>query len=448
MAYGSFPVDGSYWYTTVSQPEIPPAVDDAVRCDFAIIGGGYTGLTAALDLAEAGADVVLLEAETPGWGASGRNGGFCCLGAAKLSAHAMVLRYGAASAQAYHLAERAAVDLVEETVGRLGLDVDRHSHGETLLAHRPRDLEALFDTAEDIRIHYGLECEFLDRVRLEEHGISSPEFYGALNTPVGFALNPLKYALGLATAARSAGARIFANSPVLATDQVGGAWQLKCPGGVVQARKLLVATNGYSSENLPEWMAARFLPVQSNILATRPLTNSEIFAQGWTSTQMCYDTRNLLHYFRLMPDRRMLFGMRGAVRASDAARAAARTVAWADFDRIFPEWRHVETPHFWSGLVAVSRELVPFAGPIDADGTAFAAMCYHGNGVAMGSYAGGLLADLALGRESRRLHPAIMKLPPRRFPFGRFRRAVLPLVYTWYRFQDGDLTLRAASNPA
>ncbi len=122
--------------------------------------------------------------------------------------------------------------------------------------------------------------------------------------------------------------------------------------------------------------------------------------QGWFSDQMCFDSRDLLHYFRKMPDGRFLFGMRGGVFSSPRAEAATRARTRAHFDRMFPKWRHVETTHSWSGMVSLARNRIPFLGRIPQSGEIWGALCYHGNGVAMGSFSCKLLADLMLDRET------------------------------------------------
>ncbi|WP_212524291.1 FAD-binding oxidoreductase [Actibacterium sp. MT2.3-13A] len=434
-AYGPLPDAGNYWRETASAPP-RPHLQGMARAEFAVVGGGFTGLMAALRLAEAGADVALLEAGQPGWGASGRNGGFCCLGGAARTGDDLIRRHGAEDAQRYFDAERGAVDLVAETLERLAIDADTHSRGETLLAHRPRDWAALRARAGTVAQRYGVTPELIAPEALADRGMASPAFHGGLTVPVGFALNPLKYTLGLAHAAQEAGARLHGDSPVTAITPEGGGYRLETPQGTLAARRLLIATNGYSSDDLPPALAGRYLPVQSNILVTRPLSDDEIAAQGWSTGQMCYDSRHLLHYFRLMPDRRFLFGMRGSLRTTPASLTEAEGIARTDFEAMFPEWMHVETPHFWSGLVCLSRRLTPFAGPLPGMESAFAAMAYHGNGVAMACFAGTLLADLALGRRPSRPVPQLMQAPLKRFPLGRWRRAILPLAYRWYGWQD------------
>ncbi|MBS9717825.1 NAD(P)/FAD-dependent oxidoreductase [Pseudohalocynthiibacter aestuariivivens] len=438
-AYASSSDDGCYWRTTIDDARAPyPNVEDEITCDFVVVGAGFTGLSAALHLAERDAGrIVVLDAKTPGWGASGRNGGFACIGGEKSSTRALRKRYGQEDVALYHQSQRASIDLVAELIEKHGIIADTHSNGETLLAHRPKDVAGFQDYADLLQADFGVKAQIIRRDELAEHGMNSPRFHGAITSPLGFALNPRKYVLGLAHAALDAGVEIYTQSP---TTKIGrsntGDHLITCPKGLVRAKTLLLATNGYSSENIPDWFAARYLPVQSNIIVTREMSESEIEAQGWTSDQMSYDTRNLLHYFRLMPNRRFLFGMRGSTRTTQTSTAKMKRDIRRDFEAMFPEWSAVETPHFWAGLVCLSRNLTPYAGPIADWPNAYTALAYHGNGVAMGTYAGSLLADMATGTKSRIRIPGLMQAPLRKFPLGRWRRAILPPAYSWYALMD------------
>lgn len=423
----------NYWRTTVApEPEWPSLTEGAI-CDVVIVGAGFTGLSAALHLAEAGLDVVVLEAEVPGWGASGRNGGFACLGGAKASDKQLLTRHGSAGLTEFRQAQRTAIDLVAGLLDRHQINADRHSDGEVILAHRSRDVDALAEEAEHLAAIYGLRSSLIPKAEMPARGMVGGPFHGALHIPLGFGLNPRKYALGLAEAARRAGARIFGHSPVMSVLAKNGTYSLGTPGGDLQARSLIVATNGYSSENLPRWLGGRYLPVQSNILVTRTLTEAEI-RDGWHSDLMAYDTRTLLHYFRLLPEGRFLFGMRGGLRADAAAQAKMRHSIRADFEAMFPMWAHVETPHFWSGLACLSRDLTPYAGRLGDLENAYTAIAYHGNGVAMASYSGKLLASQITGRGPP--IPVVMQGPLRRYPLARWRRMFLRPTYEWYRIKD------------
>ncbi|MTJ05359.1 MAG: FAD-binding oxidoreductase [Sediminimonas qiaohouensis] len=435
-AYGDAPLGGCYWADTVPDTALhrPPA-EGGLRADVVIIGAGFTGLSAALHMAEGGADVIVLEAAFPGWGASGRNGGFCCLGGAKIGDATLRRYYGEDARRAWRRTEAGAVSLTADLIARHAIEADTHSQGETILAHNIRQMRRLRDAAPDVARDYGVTPEVLEAADLPAHGMAGP-FQGALTVPIGFALNPRKYLAGLLNAAEGAGARVHGQSPVEAIKPDGGGLRVSTPRAEVTAKRVILATNGYSSEDVPAWMAARYLPAQSNVLTTRPLDQVELDAAGWTSRQMAYDTRNLLHYFRLMPDNRFLFGMRGGLQSSDAADARIAHLARRHFETMFPAWSHVDTPHSWSGMVCFSARALPYCGPIPGLPGAFAGFAYHGNGVAMGSYTGALLADVAMDRPARLPYPEVMRAPARRFPLGRMRRALMWPAYAMAGLSD------------
>jgi len=422
-AYG--PQGACFWADTVA-PADWPRLDGDLSVDVAVIGGGFTGLNAALHLAGRGTSVAVLEAEHPGWGASGRNGGFCCLGGSKAPAALLNRRFGPGAAQDWATTEKAAVAHVEGLIDRHSWQVDRHSRGETLLAHKPRAFEALRAEAEETATTYGVTPKLHSPEELATQGLGGP-WHGGLTLPIGFALNPRKYHAALAHKATEAGAHLFANSPVADLHRHSADWRLSTARATVTARTVILATNGYSHETLPPWMHARTLPLQSNVIVTRPLSEAEQQAAGWWSDQMAYDTRLLLHYFRKLPDGRFLFGMRGGLRATPGAEARLSRRIRADFARLFPAWKGVEITHEWSGLVCLMRNLVPFVGPVPDHPGLIAALGFHGNGVAMGSYAGRLAADHVLG--DRPDAPDWLATPPPRFPLGGRRRLLMAPAY-------------------
>ena len=434
FAYSDAPRARCWWDQTCDIP-VRGALEQNETCDVAIIGGGFTGISAALHLAEAGVKAVVLESRYVGWGASGRNGGFCCLGGGRLGDAALDRKFGREDRLVYRAAEMAAINLVDSLTKRFGIDVDRHSNGETELAHRPRDMADLRTRVAQIKENYGLDATLIEKRDLEAHGLKGP-FHGGLTIPAGFGLNPRKYITGLAAAAETAGAKIYHDTAAQQITQVGDGYEIRTPGGVLRAAKVIIATNGYSSEDLPTWLSGRYMPAQSSVIVTRPLTAKELSEAGWTSDQMVYDTRNLLHYFRLMPDRRMLFGMRGGLMTGPTAEGRAITRVRRDFDAMFPAWSGVETPYAWSGMVCIARDQMPFVGCVPDHKNLFAALCYHGNGVAMGSYSGAIIAKVALGQMVDCPYPKSIQKPLNTFEFGSLRRAVMPLAYLGFALAD------------
>jgi len=433
-AYTDGPRSGCWWDETCDVPHGQSLTQDIVA-DVAIIGGGYTGISAALRLAQAGVSVLLLEAKSLGWGASGRNGGFCCLGGGIASYAALDKQFGKAQRLSFRRAEKSAVAHVDRMISDLGIDVDRHSLGETELAHRPKDMTDLRRSVETIVENYGVESQIIEQRDLPDQGFGGGPFYGGRTVPIGFGLNPRKYLSGLVAAAQAAGAILFDGAAVQRISPEGGKHVLDCGDHKVRADHVIVATNGYSAEDLPDWLGGRYLPAQSTVLVTRPLTDIELQAQGWTTAQMSFDTRHLLHYFRLMPDRRFLFGMRGALLTGASAEETARRRLRADFEKMFPAWADVQSSNSWSGFVSLARNKLPYIGQIPGLPSVWTAMCYHGNGVAMGSFAGTRIAELVLGLDVSDC-PDILRYPLLRFPFGSNRRVVMPPLYAKLMLED------------
>lgn len=402
----------SYWRGARPSDVTCPALEGDKRADVAIIGAGYAGLNAGLELVERhGLDLVVLDAGQPGWGASGRNGGFCCLGGARLSPGMIRQRFGQAAVQDWADYERVSIDRVRDNLARYDIDAEAVEPGELLLADTPRRWAAMrAEPPED-------GVRLLDRAALRDEGLDSAVYHGAKLSPEGFGLQPYAYATGLARAGLATGLRIFGDSRAQRLAPEGAGWRISTARGHVLANQVLVATNGYSDEVLVPWLRRRILPALSNVMVTRPLRGAELQAQGWTRQLMSYDDRVLLHYFRLLPDNRFLFGARGGLSFSAASVRSFAARARAEFDTIFPHFAQAETEYTWNGLVCLTASLAPYIGPVPGTQGLWLALGWHGNGVAAASEGGRRVAQAMCG--VRDAPPQITRRPPPRFLLPR-----------------------------
>ncbi|MGB0865669.1 MAG: NAD(P)/FAD-dependent oxidoreductase, partial [Granulosicoccaceae bacterium] len=398
--------------------------------DVVIIGAGYAGLNAARQLAQRHSrSVVVLDAHWPGWGASGRNGGFCCIGGGMLPHAQIIKRWGQSEAQAFADVQRSAIDHVRELLVSHSIDAEPTGRGELCLAHTKRANKGFAAEAELMSKLHGVNFEHWSREEVRERKAWVAGCRGGLYSPLGFALNPWRYVQGLTDVCARAGVEIYANSPATSLEPHADGWRVKTDRGSVTAAKLLITTNGYSSENLPDWLAGRYLPVLSSIIVTEPLSKSDLEAQKFSTDIMSYDARSLLHYFRVLKDGRFLFGARGGLAATEAEERRVRQQVGRDFQRMFPHWSEAQLSYFWSGLVCLSGHLQPYVGALPGYPNAYAAFGWHGNGVAMASYCGKLLGDQVAGVARPDSLCAPLRAIPDKMALGRRRRVLLRPAY-------------------
>ena len=427
----------SYWQETapIRQADYPPLETDA-RCEVAIIGGGYTGLSAALHLArDQGIEARVLEAGPIGWGASGRNGGMCTLAATKLSVGAMQKRYGETETKRFYAAQIEGIELVEALAADEGIDYDRQGDGNLLVAHRPAAFAELEDWDRFLRDNCGVETKLMSREAFAENGHESSEQFGALHMALGFGLHPLKLHAGLVAAAHRRGARIHGESAVRDWRREGAAHRLITARGSLLAERVVVATNGFTPEDLHPGFAARSLPALSNIVTTRPLTPDELAAQRWRTECPICNTREMLFYYRLLPDRRLLFGARGDTRGDLGSAARMRDWMVRRLGEVFPAWRDIPISHAWRGPICLTRRLTPAIGRLEEDPSVVFGLGYHGNGVNTAPWSGMMLARLIAGAADEIL-PLALRGPSGRFPLPALRLWALRAAYLYYRLRD------------
>lgn len=437
-AYQTDTLPDSYWVESAAPlPDCERLPGDGtLKTDIAIIGGGYCGLSAALELAENGANVSVFDAGRSGWGASGRNGGFCCIGGSGKSYFDLAKKFGTDAVKQFARIECEAIDLVDRRLADWNIDVDRHSDGEVVLAHKPNRIAELHHEAKEYAHFTNIQTEFLDRDALVERGLNAGETYAGLHVKAGFGINPMKYLAGLHEQCIRAGVRIFEQAKIDRFDETAGKYTLYAGATQIEANKIIIATNGYSAENLPDWIGGRLMPVFSGILVTRPMGDDELKEQGWTSDLMAYDSRILLHYFRKLPDNRFLFGGRGGITATPAAFDAGKRDLLANFNRMFPAWRNVDLTHHWNGLACLSQSWRPYIGRVPGHHDVWTALAWHGNGVALASQGGKLLAQRMLGTIGDDDLGTVLGTPMDKFPLPGLRRVARSLAYRYYGLRD------------
>ncbi|AFL50319.1 glycine/D-amino acid oxidase-like deaminating enzyme [Sinorhizobium fredii] len=425
----------SYWEATVTRPA-ERILQSTVSTEVAIIGGGFTGSSAALHLArDYGIGAVVLDAGSIGWGASGRNGGFVNIPASKLSVAQLVRRFGLEETKRFFAASVEASKLPKALAEEEGFDIKPQGRGWYTVAHHPNRMPKLRDYADRLQNHFQVPCRILEADEFRSTVHNGTEAFGGLHMDVGHALHPLSYCLGIAGAAERRGAELYSSSPVVKWEREGSRHRLVTAGGTVLADRVIVATNGYTSDRLHPSIAGRILPAISNILVTRPLSREELAGQNWLSESPIINTRTLVYYYRLLPDRRILFGARGDVSGNVQSMEKIRQRMSSEFARIFPTLRSVSFDYFWRGVVALSQKLTPSLGQFEEEPSVYYALGYQANGVATAPYAGKLVAK-AIGERQRVSAPLPMAGLPARFLIPTARPAALAAAYTWYRFTD------------
>jgi glycine/D-amino acid oxidase-like deaminating enzyme len=436
-------VQPSYWEETAGDRSLAAQpLTGNESCDVAVIGGGLTGLSAALHLArDFGIDVRVLEAGHIGWGASGRNGGFCSIGGTKLGLSAQLRRFGAEETRRYYQSQVDAVELVRSLGHDETIDFQPQGDAEITVAQSPRAFRALQAAADVQRRVLGLDASLLSREAFREQGYVSPEQFGAHVLRPTFGLHPMRYVLGLARAAERRGAVLHQRTCVTAWSKSGPDHLLETAGGRLRAKRVVVACNGFMPEHLHATLAGRALPLQSNIVVTRPLTDAELAAHDWRNPCPTIEARNVYVYFRMLPDGRLMMGGRGD---TDGAPRAAEQVyrrLQRRIGEIWPQWREVPITHRWRGLVCFTLGLRPSIGRFPDDPSVSFGFGYHGNGVNTATWTGRELAYWLAGSNAGDLAepqhlPALVRGLRPRFPLPALRRWYARLGIAYYRLKD------------
>ncbi|MCW5605154.1 MAG: FAD-binding oxidoreductase [Burkholderiales bacterium] len=427
----------SYWTATAgAAPTDDGPAPAQTDTEIAIIGGGYTGLSCAYHLASTyGIKAVVLEANRPGWGCSGRNGGFARAAIGRRSHAEMIKLWGRETARHVFDEALAAVRNVRDMMRDGDIACDALEAGHLKVAHRPGRAPALAREAELLQREFNYPAQFLPAEMVRREHIGGTQSHGALRFPDAIAVHPLKLAWGVLKLARSTGATVHSASPVTGWNRRHGDHLLATPQGTVRTRKVVLATNGYTPERLHDCLRGTTLPVLSHIIVTRPMTAGEKTASGFATDHVLTDTRNLLYYWRRLPDDRILFGGRGLVTDSPAGRMRQRVLLLSELKAKLPALRDITVDYDWWGWVCLTADFLPHIHHAADDPTVHYAIGCQGSGVAYGLYAGKLLARRLAGEPIKNPIPSTTTPLPR-FPLAALRRAGQRAMYRWYRFRD------------
>ena len=417
----------SYWHDTA--PRFPGAVEGPIEghYDVVVVGGGFTGLGAARQLAMAGAKVIVLEAEMVGFGASGRNGGHLNNGLAHsyLSAKREL---GKERAIALYKALDASIDTLEAIIAEEGIDCNFRRAGKLKLASKPQHFEGLAKNFEAVHAEVDPNTALLSPADLKNEIGSS--FHGAMLSKKSAMMHMGRYVVGLAEAAKRRGAIIVEKATVTDISKSAGRHVLKTAKGSVTADNVLMASGAYTTPNFG-YFRRRIMAVGSFIIATRPLTDQEI-AATMPGNRTCVNSMNIGNYWRLSPDNRLIFGGRARFSATSDQRSDAKSgaILRESLTRIFPQLAHVEIDYCWGGLVDITKDRYPRAGFHDG---LWYAMGYSGHGAQLSTHLGMTIADAILGRPDRN---PVKGLEWPAVP-GHFGKPwFLPLVGLYYKMLD------------
>ncbi len=427
----------SYWEATSAENLNLDKLQKDTNSEIVVIGGGYTGLLCAINLIENyNLNVVLVEAGKVGWGASSRNAGFCCLPPSKMSFKKMQSIYGREETKKFFQNSIEGVYYTKELIENYNIDCDITGKNNFVVAHHKNKFDQIKEQAEVYQSEFGIETKVYSKEEFNDVGHGGTEQFGAFSYKPGFAINPLKFVNGLAKQALALKLKIHEYTKVNKIEKENSSYLLRTNDGSIKTKKIVVATNGFYQEGLIPEMDARILPVISNIIVTRPLTEEELSLYNYNTYAPIANSKNLLYYYRKLPDNRILFGTRGDFEGSNQSNLNRAKDMEKFLKNIFPKWNNIAIDYNWRGLIALSQKLTPSIGKIDNE-EIYYGFGYSGVGVSAAPWTGKQLSKLVFSSNSKELNISkIYKGLPKKFIFPQLRVFYFRLAVLFYRIKD------------
>ena len=426
----------SYWESTTTSNYKYEKLNKNIKTNIVVIGAGYTGISCALTLAKKyDEDVVLLEAGHIGWGSSARNAGFCCIPPAKMSVAKMFKKYGKEETKKFFKNTIEGSNFTKDLIKEYKIDCDLTGDCNYEVAPHPSYFESIKEEALIYKNEFGIETEVYSQEEFNEIGHTGEEQFGAFSYKPGFAINPLKLLLGLAEQAKKAGVLIYQKSKVTKIEKKLEKFNVIANGHIITSNKIVMATNGFYKDDLFPDLNNMILPVISNIIITRPLTNEEVKSHNFVTHNPILNLRNLLFYYRLLKDNRFLFGARGDLIGSDQSSLLKSKKMEKQMKSIFPNWKHVEIDFYWRGLVAVTRKLTPSIGKLNDD-EIYYSFGYQANGVNTAPWSGNELAKLIFSNSKELNISKFYQSLPKKYPFPFLRLLYFRIACLYYGLID------------
>jgi glycine/D-amino acid oxidase-like deaminating enzyme len=422
----------NYWLETVTIPsgDVRPLLDSV---DVAVVGSGVTGLSAARALAKRGVGVAVLEAETLGWGASSRNGGMVLTGM-KLPVPTLISRYGREKVQRMYAASLASIDCVEQIVRDEQIDCDFSRCGHMEVACKQAHFDGYAESAALIAREFKHPLRVVPKSELRSE-IGSDIYYGGMVDEASAGLNPARYVAGLVAAAQRGDAAIFDHTRVEGVEREnrngGHRFRVRTSKGSLLARDVLLASGAYTNNATPA-LRKKIIPIGSYIIATEVLAE-DLASELSPKNRMIYDSKHFLYYYRLTPDRRMLFGGRAAFfpETENTVRQSGEILRRGMIS-VYPQLRDTKVEFVWGGTLDFAFDVMPHTGLFDG---MYYSVGYAGHGVAIGTYLGTKIAGVICGEANDIPFDGIpFPNPPLGLRSGH--TWALPLAGAYYKFLD------------